>query len=265
MLLVQSLNSVFSKKLAILICHLLIGGKFQLVQIFFNSETFNDQLICDLNSNCLNQISWMTNDNNNLEISQWNNTIKSDHIIQLIFTDSDGKSVERQSKQPQNYYRLFVFHSNSNVSLVPEKSNKATIQSDSNTIGIFHDESGVIKAHLLHDDFTLFHKAINDLNEPMTSAQVFDKVFSEREKLRKLGVFDSNFYCKKHIKRPSLLDFYFRSLQNYLFAQKKMDFIELSGIYCSLTNGRYFRPISQRIYSELSWNLERISNNETEV
>lgn len=270
MLLVQTLNSVNFQHLTIFICHLLIGGHFQTVQIFYDSRTIrNDQLIRDLNSHCLSEIPWMTFDRSDLEISPiWNNTIKPDHNIQLILTEGDAVQGDddKLSGLPSNYYRLFVFHSNENKLLASRKSNKITLDSDSNTIGIFHDYSvGEIQAYLLHDDLTRFHKAIDskDLNESKTSAHVFETVFGEREKMRKLGVFDPNFYCTILLSKPSFEQLYTQFLIQYLFTQMKMDFVQSGNLHCPFENGQYYRPSSQRIrlYDDINWNIERINNN----
>lgn len=85
MLLVQSLNSVKFEKLAIFICHLLVGGKFQAVQIIHDSGTFNNnnQLIHDLKSRCLDEIPWTILDTSYFEIPQWIITIKTRSLCSI--------------------------------------------------------------------------------------------------------------------------------------------------------------------------------------
>lgn len=261
MLLVQTLNSVNFRKLTILICHLLIGGKFQSVQILYDSKTLDYTLFRDIKSDCLSEIPWTSIDINQPEIQQWNNKQESDHYIQLILS-SNVEFVQNSGARPSNYYRLFVFHSNNNGSSLPEISNRTKLKSKSNTIGLFHDNTGETSAHLLHDDFTIFHKSINlqDLNEPVTSTKVFDRVFGEREKMRKLGTFDPNIHCNGEIKTFTAISA--QITRKFLFAQLNMDFVEMGRRHCALENGRYFRHSFHRIYEELIPDFGQI-NNET--
>lgn len=262
MLLIQTLNSKKFQQMAIFICHLLTGGQFQMVQIFYDSGTFDSHLFGEIQSKCLSEITWMTIDISCPVIPEWKQTIKLDHFIQLIFVDDDVSQLLLSSfEQPSNYYRLFIFQLNDTVSTVSKLlSNKTKINSNSNSVGLFYNASGAIEAHLLHDDLTFFHKAINlvQLNEPMTSAQVFDNVFDEREKMRKLSVFDANTYCQRLVFIRSLSDFYRRSLRKYFFKQMKMDFIEMGSDHCPLEHGQYYRPVSYPIYGELEWDIEPI-------
>lgn len=260
---VQTLNSVKFKQMAIFICHLLFGGQFQTVQIFHNSGSIDPHLFREIQSNCLSEISWMVIDISHPGIPEWNHTIRPVHFIQLIFADDDVSQLSSSFEQPSNYYRLFVFQSNDTVSTAPKFSNKTKIDSKSNSVGLFHNAIGEMQAHLLHDDLTMYHKAINlsHLNEPIKSAKVFDEVFGEREKSRKLGVFDPNVYCERPVVLvKTLLDLYSRSIRKYFFKQMKMDFFEMGSARCPLENGRYFRPVPHRIYEELEWDVVPIDN-----
>lgn len=256
----QSLNSVNFHQLAILICHLLIGGKFQTVQILYNLNALDHNLLRNIKTICLNGITWTTIDIKHLETPEWNDTMQPNHYIQLIFIDSDVQSdqVNRSfSELPPNYYRLVVFYSKGNGFQQQEISNKTKIDSNSNNIGLFYDVNGEIKAHLLHDDFTLFHQAIDlkDLNESsIASTKVFEKVFGAREKMRKLGVFD--LYCYDHVRPRSFvqLNFYYRMLRKYFFVALNMDFYEVSGVYCKSKNVRYFH-LHRKIYHEICWEI----------
>lgn len=268
MLFIQTLNSVKFQNLAFFICHLLMGGHFQSVQVLFDPGSIDYILYQNIHSNCLNDISSVTIDISNSKVTNWNETVELDHVIQLILTGNDLKSeVLQLSKIYPNYYRIFIFCENGNDSFVPEISNKTKIDSNSNTIGIFHDAAGEIKVHLLHDNLMLFHQEINliDLNELSASPErVFDWVFGEREKMRKLGIYQPNISRKKSALIFDFVLSYTRSMVNILYTQLKMDFIEIPNSSLSLETGGYFRPIPQKIYNELSWNIERISNSTEE-
>lgn len=73
----------------------------------------------------------------------------------------------------------------------------------------------------MHEDLSAFHQAISqDLNEPLTSAQMFDKVFGERETMRKLGIYYADAVCNK----PGAAGTYLY----IVFTQFKMDFLEVA-------------------------------------
>lgn len=261
MFLVQTLNSVKFHSLAVFICHLLMGGKFQSVQVLFDPGTFDSNLFRDIQSNCLNKISWMAIDITQPEAPKWEQTVPPDNLIQLIFIGlSDVESeVRRLSYQYPNYYRLFIFHPNGNDSFVPKTSNKLILNSNSNTIGIFYDAQGEIKVRLLHDDSMLFHQVIDleDLNDRMTSPEkLFDRVFGEREKMRKLAIYDSgNAICKKLRHLYDFIDSYSHFMKSCLYKYMNVDFVEIG--QCTPMFGR---RIPHQIYNELFWDIERISN-----
>lgn len=268
MLLFQTLNSVNFQNLTFLICHLLIGGKFQTVQVLHGPNALNHHLMHDIGKNCLNEITWMAIDITQSEIPKWNDTMKPVEYIQLIFIDSDVQSeVQRLlSEFPPIYYRLFVFHPNGNQSFIRKISNKTKLESDSDSVGLFYDGDGEINAHLLHEDLTAFHQAINlqDLNEPLTSAQVFDKIFGERAKMRKLGIYYANPICQFPLAGRTYLFHYFHSIFKYVYTQLNMDFIDVAQL-CDKQIYGYLRPISLPIYDEvLSWDMERIENGSKE-
>lgn len=264
MLLLQTLNSVNFQNLTILICHLLMGGEFQTVQILHGSIALNHHLLHDIGNGCLNEISWMAIDLTQSEIPKWNDIMKPNQYIQLIFIDSDVQcEVHQLSKLPPIYYRLFVFHPNGDRTFIPKISNKTKLDSDSNSVSLIYDADRKIKAYLLHDDLTAFHQEINlkDLNKFMTSIQVFDQVFGEREKMRKLGIYYLEWECTISGFENTYLPRYLHSFYKHIFTQLKMDFLQLAERTCGPENTAYLRPVSNPIYDELDWDLEPINSN----
>lgn len=93
----------------ILICNLLIGGKFQVVHSFSDSGGLNNHRFNEME--CLNQVPWIRSDINS-KATDWNDRQCNDCVLELIFLDS--RAIERSThlQKHSNHHRLFILATN---------------------------------------------------------------------------------------------------------------------------------------------------------
>lgn len=104
-------NSGSYQNLAIFICHLLIGGQFQAVEIFHNPGIVNHHVLQEIHANCPYAIPWLTVDMAQKNIPSIANE-SYNHIIQIIFPGSSSDFVVKQLKKTDSkyyYYRLIIY------------------------------------------------------------------------------------------------------------------------------------------------------------
>lgn len=258
MLLVQQLtSSQIFHNLAILICHLYIGGKFQFGNILYCPDSLNYRLFQEIDSHCPGTISWMAIDltQSGLEAMRWNRDQLNNSILQLIFLEEkhlfDRKPVIEMFP---NYYRLFISHSDIEGRFIPKPSNETVFKSTTNSLALLHNSStDSIELFLLNDDLTFISQHIHEqIQSDSSSIRIFDEIFNISEKLRKLAVYSRVYSLGNITYFPGNMRKQF--LKAFFFAQMNMDFpvTEFIRANKSAPEKRFFRHISQRIYKELS-------------
>lgn len=104
--------------LALFICQLFIDGNFRTAHILHNPGTFDDQLIIETASICSHPIPWLTTDITQPASLAWTPNDRTDHILQLIFLDSDRlPETSNHYKGYLTVYHLFVFQSSDEMHL----------------------------------------------------------------------------------------------------------------------------------------------------
>lgn len=251
------LNPKGYSNLAILICHLFIGGEFQVANVLFDPKVLNFQLINEINSQCSSEINWMMIDITQHERLEWNYKEANDHIIQLIFLDPNQLPAQKKMLEKHlAYYRLFIFDSRAEETF--EMSTKWNLNTSTNSLALFHKyEENYCKAFLMHDDHTLFDQSFHvkmDM-ENVTPEQTFDIIFSKRENKRILAVSYATFHCNS-TGRPTVDAIFSRFLANFYFMQMNLIIIEMI-LWCPGQPDfeKRFRHVKQPIYNELTLDI----------
>lgn len=153
---VQTLPSFHN--LAIFICHLFIDGHFRQGNILYDPKVFNDRLLVEIDSVCPSRIPWQSNDVTQLYLSDCHVSERTDHILQLIFFDSNDlmENIE-QYQECFTYYRIFVFSSFDDTKLNQQKS----ITKQLNRIS---SANMLIAQHNLKDDAVFIHSMSENEN-----------------------------------------------------------------------------------------------------
>lgn len=263
MLLLQSFITDFRnfRKLAILICHLFIGGQFRMVNILYHSDGLDHRIFNAIDSYCPNEISQMQINLNLTEIFEWNYKQHNDHILQIIFVKADRlNEVDTALERFFAYYRLFVFNIERPFDL--NISTKSIL--DSNSVALFHPTEENIEA------YSIYTKQSIQLE---TFDQVFENIFGVREKQRTLTVHVPINPCKLanskiNFQVKSKEKNYYVFVGNYMFNRLNMTFIDMRMTNCDekrySENSKFkkslYRHIPSPIYDELSWNIQPFGN-----
>lgn len=255
MLLVPLLTSksVIFHNLVNLICHLLIGGQFQVAQVLYTPGLLDHSLLSEIQGNCGDNIKWQTADIIQPSNSQWSDPIfTSTRFVQLVFIGGDHEfERNRLTTFYPNYYRLIIFQSCINGTPIPKLLRRKSFDSKTNSIALVQQKDS-IQVFLMNDDFSLFDDPIQVdkyQSETIKSRKLFEIVFGKREKMRVFGITDHTFMCVPLSQEYWQYGLFYQFMDNFFFNQMNMSFIRRS---CS-TGVAYFRHISQSMYNEIIW------------
>lgn len=257
------------QNLAILICHLFIGGQFRILNILFSPDSIEPNILNQIELTCPNTIQWIKIDLTKTIEQPWFENQRNDHILQIIFLKMEEiTNYKTILDKIFVYYRLFVFHSNleGNATFEVKSSNNKTFESISNSMAILYNSNEVtIEAHLMHNDLTFYGNPIQVELQKNNSKKLFDEMFDYREQFRILGIFLSTNPCDPMKRELASLTDNFRHFRaNFFHNQMNITFgfYQNSGFryYCSNNpiKSRYLRHIQKPIYDELSWDAEPI-------
>lgn len=249
-------NSVNFENLAIFICHLVIGGKFQIAQFLHNPGVVDDHLLKEIHRNCPITIPWLTVDITQ-PMTPTFSTIQYRHFIQIIFPGSDLEfEIKQLTINHPNYYRLIIFQSNIDGHFKPILSRNHISDPIKNTIALMHNStSDSFRAISMHDNFTILHDWIELINKSETSKELFHNVFGKRERMRVFGINDQFTACISTYKRIWKDEIYFEFVKTFFFTQMNMSFIKSTNC---MNKTIYYRHILKPIYNELSEENETI-------
>lgn len=254
-------KSVNFHNLVNLICHLLIGGQFQVAQVLYTPGLLNHSgLLSEIQRNCGDKIQWETADITQPKNSQWNDPIfTSNRFVQLVFTGDDREFVRNQLKNLYpNYYRLFIFQSNIDETPIPKLLQRKSFDSKTNSIALVHQNDS-IQVFLMNDDLSLFDDQIRVDNyyqseKTIESKELFEIIFGKREEMRVIGIWNPKDICLayKEIWRQAL---FHQFMERFLFNRFNINF---GRGRCGF-HPQYFRHIPQSIYNEINWSIEEVS------
>lgn len=123
--------------LTIFICRLFIDGNFHTAHIIHNHNSFDGQVVFDIQSTCSEPIPWVITDVNQSFELPWTSNEPNDRILQLIFFDPDDlpKTI-RDLMNVFVYYRLFVLSATDETQVQRQISslNKVKLTSNSSSL-----------------------------------------------------------------------------------------------------------------------------------
>lgn len=144
--------------LAIFICHLFIDGHFREGNILYDPKVFNDRLLVEIESVCPSQIPWQPNDITQSHLVHRRISERTDHILQLIFFDSNNLMEDiEQYGEHLTYYRIFVFSSFDDIDLkLPQFTQLKRISSANTLIARHNSKLDVIYIDWMSENGNIF-------------------------------------------------------------------------------------------------------------
>lgn len=268
MLLVQllTLKTPNFYNLTCLICHLVIGGQFRVVEILYSPGTLDHRLLSEIKKNCGDEFLWKMADITKPLSAQSIDKIPG-RLIQLIFL---GKNREFEKNQLTtffpNSYRIFIFHSHNNEIPMPMLSQSKTLhKSNMNSIALLHNSANdSIQGFLMNDDdLSLFDDQIqvkqkNQNDITINSKEIFKNIFGKREQMQAFGIIDPTIIICYYIDLPIKawkFGLFYQFVAKFFLTQLNMNFINIK---CNGKN-RYLRHISKPVYNELSLEMESVA------
>lgn len=251
--------------LAALICHLIIGGQFQVVHLFYDSSTLDRYLITEIG--CLHQVSWIGVDVNS-NVSKWYYQDRKERTIQLIFPNLNTSNPSHISKIENFtvYHRLFIFilddSTNRSLERILEYGKNEIISTQGSLLILYDREKQKSEVRLFTQPISESSLHIQDIDSVDESQFVFNKLFNIFDKMWLLGV---QFTIGADGKRaPNRVIFIVNVLVNTFFTQMNMDFISRVTYNKKKISERFSRQlvrhIPQPIYDEFSFDSEPLQN-----
>lgn len=265
--------------LALLICHLFIGGNFRYGHILYDQKVFDNSLLTEINSNCPVQIPWFISDITQSIALPWKMIEKTDQILQLIYPDPKHLT-ERidEFKEYFTFYRVFVFTSTTNetnakkqISIIGQhspifSSNCLIVHlnptNDFMNVQLISKSDGVIEPNgMLNFHGTFDEQVINADFE-----NVFDHTFGEFERMQPLtitteGIFKQIKEYKKYV--PLYGELYFA---NFFIGSLNATFINMSCLPAEMVFVPWNPPViplkqqQSKYYKELYLEYEPIND-----
>lgn len=256
-LLVQNIPNI--QNLALLICHLFIGGSFRYGEILYDPHGFQDHLGTKVDSVCPVHIPWQQIDITRVTSSIRQLNERTDHILQLFFFDS--------KHPPQNvdkfiehftYYQVFVFLSNNNIEMKESmKLVKKMSTLNSNSVSVYCNTlNGSIHIHL--------NNGQGEITEIDNKFTLFDRLFGEYEKMQPTTIKANRLV--KVTNGHKVSQSFIRSEDfetNLLFTSLNVSYVNLTSFqYVNITLNTTQRvvPKKRRFYKELSLEYDAVDN-----
>lgn len=137
--------------LSLLICHLFVGGRFQLVNILYHASAFDERLLVTIDATCPFAVPKTTQDisiNETILIDRRNQ--RTDKILQLIFLPPN-QLIEQFNRigNSLTFYRIFVFTTSVQLDLNEIVSVVKPNHSSSTLLLIYNTLSNVLSEFIL--------------------------------------------------------------------------------------------------------------------
>lgn len=249
--------------LTTLICHLIIGGNFQVAHLFYDSTSLHGRLVNEIA--CLDEVSWIGIDVNS-GTPEWYYQDRKDQTIQLIFPNLNAVENFTNLENFTVYYRAFIFLldkvTKSKMELIFDYGDNI-ISSTQGSLLLIHD------IYNRHTEIRLFtQKADEDpihIQKESTGGEsvvIFKKTYDTFDRMWLLG---ANYPSGNDGKFGSNRDlFLWNVVTSRYFAYMNLDFISRT-TYNNKNSNEWFsrefvRHIPQSIYAEFSHEYELLDN-----
>lgn len=241
--------------LALFICHLFIDGHFRTAHFLYKPNTFNFDLLLQIDTVCSEPITFYLTDINLPLEWPWNDKDSPDNVLQLCFFDQRKLTEDISQLKPKStaLHWIFGFHSNDTANMgkqtttfdilrqLPD-SKILVVGYNSKNVTIFVD-NGLNKKLNRQPIFVVNNKTnFNDIN-------LFDRTFGEYERKQSIsieqmeykdiwpGIDTTAFFVQK-----LWMNYYHLQLNNSLLHMIDMD--TLNEQYCTLQSSNYYKELS---------------------
>ena len=250
--------------LSLLICHLFVGGKFQLVNILYHPSAFDDRFLVSMDSVCPFEIPKTTQDistNETILIDRRNQ--RTDEILQLIFLPPD-QLIEKINGIVNflTFYRIFVFTTSVQMDLSEIMSIVKPNHSSSTLLLIYNTLSNVLSEFILSRSSIKSVELNLELNRngQLDSNELFDSVFGDSASGRFLvASMVHEYLCEpKQAEAYNLTRRMVRAFASLFYTQMKLSFVDGGIFNCSTLSIKHkrLRPITRSFYSDYSFEYE---------
>lgn len=253
--------------LSLLFCHLFIGGNFKEAQIFYHSDTFENQIIAQIDSTCSVKIPLtISNITNSILIRRYYIKEKTNHILQLNFLRPEKltKYFDKIIEEVSTMYRVIIFNTDQSINNDGEllehfKSWNFVHIYRSRLLIVVHDSAGdSIRSYLFQHKSDVIRLEYQRSSSPNA---LFNDAFGDKAFRQIFGVGLKILRSRAH---KSIVENITHKLEqvfaNYYFHKLDMQFVARMYENARMDNYTYRRHIPNPIYNELSFETEPIDH-----
>lgn len=247
---------------SLLICNLFADGNFQLIDIVYHPDAFDDRLLVSIDSNCPFQIPKTTQDiTTNEKITIDRRGQRTDRILQLIFLPTNQLIAQfnKPLEKLFTFYRIFVFATSSNDQLnLNQIQPIASVNTSSSSLLMVHNTlSDTISEYILSKSSM---QSVELSNSRLNSNQIFDSVFVDRSYGRNVVVFMIQDLICDSLKR---IDYFLKASKAFAILyseQLKTSFIDGFRWDCATFSVEHqrVRAVKRSFYSHYHFKFELV-------
>lgn len=248
------------KRMALLVCNLFMNGQFGTVHLINDSTLLSHQLLFNLNSICPTYIPIVTNSvTSTAHLSSWNQSQRTDYILQLICVDSLNGITDRFNDSTF-FYTIYI------VSFAEYKED--LIQELKKLDGVFSNSIFLVHNVTLDTNEVYVRGSLEEpvyVSDKSLMENMFAQTFGKLESSSLLAIQYSHETSCHSVEqnRRSVFPIIQQILANYYSSRMNITFLQ--GISTICEGGMkfdYFQHRSRNVYKELFFEKEPL-NNET--